>query len=257
MSAPPGLTADMAEKFGVPDTVWRIPPVRKSRLGDLSAWGFERDGVKVAGIPSNQASINAAWKEATDWRASLDEYEVQAVRFYTFDGHDPVNSALTRGEDLDHIPYIEGLDSALGKASYRWNAQTCYRGVAPPPGVLAEGGVKRWVQRTYPLGSTVDTPGYMSTSSDSTVAAAFAGGSGVIFEVRTREGAVLGELSSVGVGESEVLLPRGVRWRVVGQAEPEKSPHGLHTIYMVPDDEVPYDSEGRAPGFDFPDEPPF
>lgn len=257
MAATPGTLCNLTVEYGIPEHVWRIPPVRKAHLGNLESWGFTTDGIPVASLPIAKDVAVANAYDARDWRKGLTAGEEAAVLYYTGSGHADTNAALTLGVEHNHIPYIATLDAAIAKAPYRWDAQTYYRGVAVPDDALATVGPGRWAARTYPVGSTVDIPGYMSTSTNRAIASAFSGNSGVIFEVRSREGAHLGELSAVGGGESEVLLPRGIRWRVVATKASQDSPHHKPTVYLVPDDEIPYETEGPAPGFDYPDEPPF
>lgn len=258
MAAPPGKLGDLTRDFGIPEHVWSVPPVRKARLGDLESWGFTVNGIPVAALPLSADSVSAHAYDAQMWRLTLEHAEVDAVLHYTADGHRDINASLTRAVPIEHIAYIRSLDSALAKAPYRMEAHTYYRGVTCPPEELrTHGNAARWMERTYPIGSTVDIPGYMSTTTSRAVACSFSGDGGIVFEVRAREGAHLGEMSAVGGRESEVLLPRGIRWRVVGLRSSTDSPHGRPTVYMVPDDEVPYETEGPAPGFTFDNEPPF
>lgn len=258
MSAAPGKLADLTIEFGIPEHVWRVPPVRKAHLGDLESWGFTTGGTPAAQLPVTDAALRENADDAQQWRNALSPGEVDAILHYTADGHYDINASLARGVDQKHIAYIDELDSALIKAPYRLGAQTYYRGVDCPADELQRyGHPARWMQRTYPIGSTVDIPGYMSTSTSPHIAQKFCGDNGIVFEVRTREGAHLGHLSAVGGGESEVLMPRGIRWRVIGSSSSTQSPHAKPTVYLVPDDEVPYETEGLAPGFTFDDEPPF
>jgi hypothetical protein len=79
--------------------------------------------------------------------------------------------------------------------------------------------VADYVKENYPLGQELEFDGYQSTSYSPVIADNYANrGGGVIFEIKTPSGLNVASISHF-IGEKEVLLPRSVRYTVVGVHE--------------------------------------
>lgn len=173
--------------------------------------------------------------EARPWVESLTADEREAMENYTASANGTVNAALRMyGGDLDEVvaqhpdlvPMITRLDSALARSGTEKD-QVVYRALTP----ALRGGetVQGWASRTYDVGATVEMDAYTSTTHNPQVAAGLAANDatgqvevhGVVYEIVTRRGAYVGEVSLFGTEEEERLLPRGTRCQVVGVKQVE------------------------------------
>jgi hypothetical protein len=110
------------------------------------------------------------------------------------------------------IEITDEIDDAMMKAPDK--ERILYRGKSGASPRLAANPMK-YVQENYSLGQEVVFDGYQSASVDSGTAAAYSGGNGIVFEMKTSSGLNATHISHYSE-EREVLLPRQTRWKVVG-----------------------------------------
>lgn len=191
----------------------------------------------------------AAWKEFRD----SDDYtydqndpfedlsvldERDCVEFYTEHGYREIKSFLsptilygphagepkppTSGKHQETLQsVVNKIDSALGRVKEQDSPRMVYRGISLPK-ELGDENVDSWLAEHYPVGGMVQDDTYLSTTLDPQVAAkdftfvAKESKRAVVFEILSRKGVAVGEgVSSVAMGEAEVLMPRNTGFRVV------------------------------------------
>lgn len=111
---------------------------------------------------------------------------------------------------------ISDLDGALKLTTPPASPRKVYRGMQVPVRVPAEDAAA-WVAENFTPGKVVSQKSYMSTTLNPAKANFFSGTkNGVIFEILTKEGAVLGQgTSQYNEMETEVLMPREAKFKVV------------------------------------------
>lgn len=213
----PAAAREVALSLGVPSHVIDPAAVLHSErvperivMGSLSDYGFAPSDA-LRDSPSEDALDSDRFTSSL-WTMSLTSQQSEAIQDYTANDFDVINGALKRGV-LSSLPaeygeLVEHIDTALEQATR-----------APRPRVSLDwtpDEVRDKVAEVYPVGTSVTYPTYQSTSLVPSVAEGFSRGQvRVLFEMMTREGASLEDLTDVP-GEHEVLLARGTSWRVVG-----------------------------------------
>lgn len=190
----------------------------------LEPWEWADDEVRVSLEP----------REARPgWGRDLTPGELGAISNYTGGGYKKLNEALREGRELtaDQQELKGLLDSAIKKAGTFDKPATVWRGVnVPEPPLGAEGAFLQraerealvynrladWAEEHFKPGEEVTLGGFQSTSFGflPAVNAAISRTSpGIIFEIRTRSGALLDDFS-VFDDEAELLLGNETRYRV-------------------------------------------
>lgn len=105
------------------------------------------------------------------------------------------------------------IDTALSHAPGQ--QRIVYRGLSAGHKGFWGNTVAEFVQAEYPLGQEVKFDGYQSTSYNPDIAAEYASGNGLMFEIRASSGSNVTEISRF-YDEQEVILPRDSRFMVVG-----------------------------------------
>lgn len=160
------------------------------------------------------------------WAEGLSEDEQDALEQYTQVSFEGVNEAFYNGRGLSGLSLneravVDGLDGALAKAPRSREPVTLWRGVQPGGDWINDAGwsaesSEQWAREGFPVGSSVQFPSYTSTSRSPSVADVAATDKGVVFEMRTRQGAYVGGLGAYGDSEQEHLIGRDSSWTVVG-----------------------------------------
>lgn len=170
--------------------------------------------------PQRQA-LESLRADSTQWREGWTQAEDDAFDTYGGVDHYDINSKLRSGEPLsaEEERVVQGLDSALERAPQAEEDRTLYRAF----GLSAQRGdapVDEWVEERFPQGEVTSLDAFTSVTPDNSVAEYFSEAnseytdSGVLMEVRTRQGGYTGDSA-----ESEVLLRRGSRFEVVSNNE--------------------------------------
>ncbi|GAC1553072.1 MAG: hypothetical protein NVS2B7_29040 [Herpetosiphon sp.] len=171
-----------------------------------------------------------------DWESGLTEDQKVAVKQYTTGGYRELNAALREGSPLsaDQQQLATHLDAVIAAAGTYDKPVTVWRGIdtgseGMPSGydlamtddreALVRSSVAKYAQEGFTPGSVVELGGYQSTSFSAMPAlsaSVSAKSPGQIFEIRTSHGAYISPALSTYDDESELLLGRGQRYRVVG-----------------------------------------
>lgn len=149
--------------------------------------------------------------------------EMAALRRYTSDGYETINGSLrgwtpATAATRDHV---DALDTLLGRAALD-EPTTVFRGVGPR---VFE------AYRQLRVGTTFTDSAFSSTSLSRDIAEEFFeenNAEGWIFTLRLPEGfraLKVTKASSVGEREREILIPRGVTWKVLSVDREERSIH--------------------------------
>lgn len=135
-----------------------------------------------------------------------------AITEYTNEEFRGINSRLRENEELNSLQsrFVTDLDTItsipLGKST------TVYRGVGFKGAQYIENA-----ERVLKEGGIISDKAYWSTSLDPEISSEFTKFKNpVMLQIRTNKGAFLNENVSRISGESEVLLPRGSKFRVLG-----------------------------------------
>lgn len=178
-------------------------------------------------------------REGQEWRSLLTEDEADEIYDYQATGYLVVNPYLRGAGDpeLENRAkrYVKHLDAALAKAPKAPKERILYRSMFLPKKLIAEplpkGTTKEqrrneWIDTEFQPGSIVEFPEYLSTTVDSDLVVRHDKkktkykGNHVVLEIISKSGAVLHQEArrgSYGVqdDEKEILLPRGMKFRVV------------------------------------------
>lgn len=168
--------------------------------------------------PLRPKAPKAYTQESEEWAASLTDEERKAAINYTGSAdYVRFNKAATTGTPSAEV---DALDSALAKAPKRDEAIRVYRRVgfySPKPGEVSQLDLfiaKAKVGEEIAIG----VPGsFISTSITPRYPVVTGQFSSVIFEINTRSGAAIGNVTQGGgtAKELEVLIPRNTKFRVV------------------------------------------
>lgn len=187
--------------------VWEIPD--EPELPNLpEAWGEDALDVPPVSL-TRQDDVEMLLRD-----------ELDALRQYKSGGYDNLNNALRR--ERGQMPDSFGFQWANETAAAL--DQVLARSALPRP-VLVERGIAdgaavfgdAWVRALTGAGWTEH--GYVSTSASDAVARGFAGAAGAVLRIRVPAG--VGAVTMSGSNyESELLLERGLRLRVVADTGP-------------------------------------
>lgn len=137
--------------------------------------------------------------------------EVSAAKYYTGPGYKPLNGHLRFGEEVSPavLARMSHLDSAISKSVVEKDT-TVYRGVQSGS----------WLPRGLAPGTEITDAGYVSTAIDPE--GQYGGDTKMIIRVPKGSRALdlPGNALSHHPNESELLLPRGTRLRVLSDVEP-------------------------------------
>jgi hypothetical protein len=122
-----------------------------------------------------------------------------------------------KGRTDAHLEEItRRMDTVLSHAPGQ--QRIVYRGVNAAHRGFGPHSVDDFVKYKYPLGQEVKFDGYQSTSYNPDIAAEYASGNGLVFEILASSGSHVTEVSRF-YDEQEVILPRDSRFMVVGVHE--------------------------------------
>lgn len=181
----------------------------------------------------NQALANPD-QETSNWD---EEYQKRQDRFeslnwYTTSGYNfvrdylnkdqlaPYKSKFNPDEAANAERFIPILDEALSQAVPPEKPRVLYRGITLPHGV-DEAETETWLNNNFPIGGVISQKSYMSTTFSGymaidTFSKDHEREESFVFEIVSRKGAALGvDSSSWGLEESEVLMPRDAKFKVV------------------------------------------
>lgn len=188
--------------------------------------------------------------EGLAFRCDLTEDDKKTIGYYIGSSHQYLNAYLRDGRDgLRNVTYLKGWDTsvvpeetveqyvALAEENIQHtdrlfatnsrlfnHKRVLYRSVLFLNNKRNGETLEQYVAKTYPVGATVESKAYESTSADSDLMLAYQPSpkdlaDEVVFEILTNKGLVLHDPASNGThishSEREVLLPRGMKYRVV------------------------------------------
>lgn len=183
-------------------------------------------------------------------RCELTQDDKDSISYYTGSSYQYMNAYLRDGRDgLRNVTYLKGwetsvvpestvekyvemaeeniktTDALFDNNSRLFNhKRVLYRSVRFPEKQRNGQSLQEYVAETYPVGKVVESKAYESTSADSDLMLAYQSDSHkrndeVVFEILTNKGVILHDPTSYGThishSEREVLLPRGMKYRVV------------------------------------------
>lgn len=225
-----------------------VTPLQAAKIKPIEEYGFK--GKKEPRLYTGTADFEAYLQECQESSIELTENQKNAVESYTYDAYEALN-AYFLSKDLsdvfhedahegdekwnsnyrkwfssfynedDLIDYAQELDGVLSKRNDEH--QILYRGMCfYPEGEGMKIGEKRVeVESTYSIGNEIIFDSYSSTSVVPEVASTFSRMSfnndnmlGVQYEIMTNAGVSVAHLSG-NDDEREVILPRGIRYKVV------------------------------------------
>jgi hypothetical protein len=174
--------------------------------------------------------------------------ELLALHKYSSDGYRTIREYLN-GNLAATAPWldeskleaeVQGLDSALERAP-EVEPRLLYRGIRITSDISKD-EVSGWLAENFPVGGVVSQANYVSTSVHPQIAANFSDGvwsddgkKSIVMEIVSSNGAPLGHEISANPGESEVLLPRNSRFKVVAVHE--------NSLFHVNDPKASYDND--------------
>lgn len=177
----------------------------------LSADMFAKD------LAAMNQSINSIRKSGDKVPYGLQGVEYAVVRYYTAQGHIPINTALAAGDCYEVAATTRVLASGLNKLPAVRGV--FYRGTRIDQSQF----LKTWV-----AGRTVTSSMFVSVSADERIARYFAkegaygrGKIDVLFEIRNGTGSLVDPIS-INQGEREILLTPGTKFRVDAVEDPKR-----------------------------------
>lgn len=190
---------------------------RKRTVGYIRTSGEEyaRMDNSHAALEKNQEKLNAHYNIAN--KCGSGGIDCDALKDYTGYNYQNINGLLRKGEeDITNVSKqkdrVKGIDNALDKLPRTPKNMKVFRGVSNN------------VANNMTVGDTVVDKGFMSTSLNKRFGSAWSGA--VAIEIRVpkgSKGAYLGTISNQGNNESEFLLPRGSKLKVLSKTAPPKS----------------------------------
>lgn len=168
--------------------------------GTSAAWPVADTDVRQLG---NTQPVEVASHE---WQSNLDPNAREAFRYFSLEGHMPINAQLRSGVDYGQADRIARIDHALENAPS-----------APPPDVVWRGlnGEVGPFIKSVAIGDELELSGYQSATLNPRSASEFATDFPLMLEIKPKRGAYLEGVSRSG-GEHEYLLPHNARFRVRG-----------------------------------------
>lgn len=196
---------------------------------EKSHGAFLKGSVVRKGLVENPSpDMDSVRQQALEWRAKLTDQESRELDVYRMTKYVDINAYLYKEKDFESgsaqefaekflKPSIANIDSALSKSSLSSQPKTLYRTFKVADSMKYLEGVSE--------GGVVDFPSYTSTTMDSDIVNDRTKNKNyknvVVFEMITRKGAYIPhdedefDKNSVQYREQEVLLPRGLKFRVV------------------------------------------
>jgi hypothetical protein len=201
-----------------------------------TGWGLHPHGVEKKIEQYEDISFAAA--------QTLNADEQNALYWVTSDGGPFINSKLIAKKEASELlpgwnwenrppahersgytkeftqKKIRHLNSAFKKFSLENNA-VLYRGLNNwnlPDELhqfdVDQNTINNYLEQKYPVGSTIEVPEYMSTSSDPTVAQRFTGNNSIVLEVSTKNAIPVGYMSAWGNHEREFIVNKNQKYKV-------------------------------------------
>ncbi|WP_327359721.1 hypothetical protein [Streptomyces sp. NBC_01304] len=205
---------------------------------------WERHGFSSAGYRDelDDQRADALVPESAAWAASLNAAQQHWTATYTGHKYRQINAHLYTGRDLDQpaegmsVPMREvsgNINSAIRAAGVAETPHHTYRGFTPPLEARKANRVAEWARANFPAGTDYQDKSFMSSSHCPNVAANpyFArtewddgdeygeADHAVVFELVSRKGAAVAQLSNYGNDERERLHESGSKWVSVGVQE--------------------------------------
>lgn len=195
----------------------------KQVVAEIKRWGTKdyplSAGIFTKDLESMNQSIDAIQKAGDKVPYDLQGIEYAVIRYYTSQGHIPINTALAAGECDEVAATTRVLASGLNKLPAVRGI--LYRGTR----IDQEQFVRSWV-----AGRTVTSSMFVSVSTELRIARNFAkmGAYGrdkidVLFEIRNGSGSLVDPIS-INRGEREILLTPGAKFRVDTVESPKNDP---------------------------------
>jgi hypothetical protein len=156
----------------------------------------------------------------------------QAILNYTSLYYESINSKLRTGQSLDKEEAgIAGHMDSITKQEFKAPV-TVYRGVGDKGQEFLDAA-----RKSLDAGGTLTDHGYGSVSLDPKIAGTlYATGNSVVFQMQIKRGAYIAPVSSYQT-EQEIIVPRGMKYRVMGIDEgvafPEKRTHTVIRMMEV------------------------
>lgn len=170
------------------------------------------------------------------WESTLSPAQKSAIKSYTTGGYRDLNAALREGSALtsEQQALATQLDSVIQSAGRYDKPVTVWRGintgdVGTPSShdlfmsdnreELIHNSVADYAEQHFKPGNTLQLGGFQSTSfyvEPALSASVSKNSPGLLFEIRTRSGAMLSKNLSNYDDEAELLLGRNTQYRVVG-----------------------------------------
>ncbi|MDX3694941.1 ADP-ribosyltransferase [Streptomyces europaeiscabiei] len=181
--------------------------------------------------------------ESKAWAARLSKDQRHWTQTYTTSKHKAINEHLYKGRDIDQPAermdepmreVVGNINSAIDSAGRSERPHHTFRGFTPPLEVRKSNQVAAWARANFPAGSRYRDASFMSSSHCPHVAAheVFSRSDweddnhqrgradhAVVFELVSRRGAAVGEISMAGNLERERLHRAGSSWVSVGVHE--------------------------------------
>lgn len=184
------------------------------------------------GLKHKELEGEDAHKMGTEWdkQTKLSDDESDSLNVYAEAAFEEVNTALRAG-DIDAIEpdFLRHIDNAIDKSIIPNNA-ILFRGVDKDgiDSLLGKGASNIVAKNPARLkNKVISDRGFVSTSLDSGIAADFSGKAGIVMRIKVNKGqrgVFLGKISNVPK-EAEVLLPRGIKFKITGVKSVVRSGH--------------------------------
>jgi hypothetical protein len=216
-----------------------IPNIAEAAPDDYFPHTKVRRGLNDPKSLDSISLIQELNKNSDEFYNSLTEEEEKAISSYRYLGYENINAYLfdktkflkehsSRDASYweERIPLeIATLDMALSKAKLAPSPRTLFRSFKVPGAIKGENNqalIEAFVNKNFPVGSTVEIPNFQSTTIDSDLMVhngKTSKGRSIVFEIISRRGGVLHvdedkESWSLQNDEREILLPRNMKFKV-------------------------------------------
>lgn len=171
-------------------------------------------------IEMDSPDVSTMIDESREWTHRLSADEIEAVSWFTSNGAGSVNARLL---GLKHSSpwhyedeYLDKTIADIDSATEKWKRDepiVVYRGISGADDEKLEG--EDYANREFPLGSTYSSAAFQSSSLDPDRASGF-GVTGVTLEILSKRAAPVMNVSAWSIAEKEMILPRNVKYKVVG-----------------------------------------
>lgn len=192
---------------------WRPPGHSASQAAAIAYKQAGKDEFKESDHPrAENGEFGSGGKSTSSVTEKLTASEKSTLSSYSGDDFAKINAKLRSGDASD--PAVKRLDSAVSKG--RLDGSPLYRGITK------EAAKKLFLGGNIKAGDTIADKAFISTSSDPQEAMA-RGLGGVVIKIEPKPGSVGLNLRDISrnKSESEVLLPRNAKLRVLGVTPPK------------------------------------